>query len=313
MTVPRSVVTTTGSRLEMHGFSDASKRALCATVYVIEYKNEVPVNQTLLAAKSRVAPKDTSIPRLELTAALMLAKLESNINRAFKEMPLTLVRNWVDSTAVLYWLVDRGQWSVYVANRVKGIRELIDVDWAYIPTSENPSDIGTRGAGPAQLTNLWFKGPMWLSRKEQWPEQPDVYETLETEKERGGRKQLVKIAVEQKDDPMENILHKYNYNKLMRVTAYVLRFVRNSRREGINGPLTEPEITLAENWWIKRVQTGLIEKNMPLGEDKEGVIRINGRVVGYNPIYIPNGCILDRLIAENSHQLTEHGGVFLTI
>ena len=80
---------------------------------------------------------------------------------------------------------------------------------------------------------------------------------METEKERGGKGKLVKIAVEQKDDPMENILHKYNYNKLIRVTAYVLKFVRNSRREGINGPLTEPEITLAENWWIKRVQTSL--------------------------------------------------------
>lgn len=103
----------------MYGFSDAINLAFCATVYAIEYEHGVRVIQILLVAKSWVTPKDTRIPRLELTAALMFAKLQSNVVKTLKESDVTLVRNWVDSTALLYWLVDMGQWSVYVANREK--------------------------------------------------------------------------------------------------------------------------------------------------------------------------------------------------
>ena len=40
---------------EIHGFSDASKVAICVAIYVIEYCKNLPVN--CIVAKSRVAPK----------------------------------------------------------------------------------------------------------------------------------------------------------------------------------------------------------------------------------------------------------------
>ena len=40
------------------------------------------VSQNLLVSKSRIAPKNTSIPRLELTAALTLAKLLNHTTEA---------------------------------------------------------------------------------------------------------------------------------------------------------------------------------------------------------------------------------------
>ena len=69
---------------------------------MVEYQESVPVNQSLLVAKSRVAPKDTSIPRLELIAAMILAKLQSNVLRALKLQRIRSVHNWDDSVTVLY-------------------------------------------------------------------------------------------------------------------------------------------------------------------------------------------------------------------
>ena len=103
---------------EIHGFSDASKTAVCAALYTVEYQGSTPVNQSLLVAKSRVAPKDTIIPRLELIAAMTLAKLHSNVLRSLKVQPIRSVHNWVDSVTVLHWLANKGTWSAFVRYRV---------------------------------------------------------------------------------------------------------------------------------------------------------------------------------------------------
>ena len=36
-------------------------------------------------------------------------------------------------------------------------------EWHYMPTSENPSEQGRRGAEPGNLGSLWFKGPIFGS------------------------------------------------------------------------------------------------------------------------------------------------------
>ena len=53
ISVPRSVVAKKGDMFEIHGLSDASKVAICAAIYVIEYCGNLHVNQRLLVAKSR--------------------------------------------------------------------------------------------------------------------------------------------------------------------------------------------------------------------------------------------------------------------
>ena len=116
--VPRCVALHRGSHFEMHGFSDASKVAVCAAIYVVEYLDALPVNQTLVVSKARVAPKNQSIPRLELIGALTLAKLQSNTRKALKSVPIRSFYNWVDSVTVLFWLANTGTWSVFIRNGV---------------------------------------------------------------------------------------------------------------------------------------------------------------------------------------------------
>ena len=61
---------------QIHGFSDASKSAYAAMMYLrTEYSTGV-VKVKIIAAKTKVSPiKAQSIPRLELMAALLLSKL----------------------------------------------------------------------------------------------------------------------------------------------------------------------------------------------------------------------------------------------
>ena len=96
------------------------------------------MTRNLLVAKSRVAPKGTSIPRLKLVAAHTLTrkqKLENSVSEALTSFPISNYHNGIDSVMLLCWLTNRGEWSTFVRNRVKKIDELTDAVWSYVTTN----------------------------------------------------------------------------------------------------------------------------------------------------------------------------------
>ena len=63
----------------IHAFGDASKKAFCSVVYLV-MKIASGHRCKLVTSKSRVVPlKEMSIPRLELIAASILARLLNNV------------------------------------------------------------------------------------------------------------------------------------------------------------------------------------------------------------------------------------------
>jgi len=128
--------------VEIHGFSDASRSALSAVVYVRILKDELSARVTLLTAKTKVAP--VTIPRLELSAAAMLAQLVVRI-RDVLDLKRVPVRMWVDSTVALAWI--RGhpsRWKEFVSNRVALIQDLLpDSQWNHVAGAENPADVAS--------------------------------------------------------------------------------------------------------------------------------------------------------------------------
>ncbi|VDO04447.1 unnamed protein product [Haemonchus placei] len=72
---------------------------------------------------------------------------------------------------------------VFVRNRVRKIRELTtDVTIRYVPTTENPPDIGCRGTSVTELQNLahWWNGPTFLTEDETtWPRSSDQETSVE--------------------------------------------------------------------------------------------------------------------------------------
>ena len=75
---------------------------------------------------------------------------------------------YTDSRDVLAWITNDSTKEVlkrYVTSRIDTIRKISNPNqWYYIPTTDNPADIGTR---PISVKNLeasnWLKGPPFLS------------------------------------------------------------------------------------------------------------------------------------------------------
>ena len=120
--IPRSIsVRETITNIEIHLFSDASINRLCTVAYAVIYQPN-KISQSLIISKSRLAKRNLTIPSLELIAAQMSANLSQNIKNALTNH----VRNFYarsDSTVVLDWLKDKGEYKVFVSNRVAKMRE----------------------------------------------------------------------------------------------------------------------------------------------------------------------------------------------
>lgn len=117
--------------------------------------------------------KALSLPRLELSAALLLALLIEKTSSAI-DLTDTPIFLWSDSTIVLNWISSPSRkWSVFVANRVGEIQRRTDVaQWHHIASADNPADVLSRGIGPLNLANAttWWHGPEFLLKLEYcWP------------------------------------------------------------------------------------------------------------------------------------------------
>ena len=255
LSVLRSVMLVKNSELELHGFGDTSKVSVCAAVYVVEYEEKNTISQNLLAAKSRIALSETSIPRLELVTAHMLAKLQNNIVTALNNERIISSHYWTDSTTVLHWLVNKGTWSVFVRNRINKIKELAGVNWKHVPTEHNPSDLGTKGVHTSKLGDFWLKGPSWFKSRDDWPEQPEIVEAPEILSEKVTTKMFPSkendVSHTEINTFMDYLLERFKHDTLLRIIRYIMRFVTNCNGGKLQGPLSTTEINRAENAWIK--------------------------------------------------------------
>ncbi|BES98503.1 Hypothetical protein NTJ_11319 [Nesidiocoris tenuis] len=125
LSIPRLVLSNLTGAMELHGFCDSSERAYGAAIYVKTIENDHDSVVNLLCAKSRVAPlKKTSLPRLELCGALLLAKLAKKVLESIT-LNFTRFTLWSDSTIVLSWIKSpSSKWKTFVANRVSEIQAL---------------------------------------------------------------------------------------------------------------------------------------------------------------------------------------------
>lgn len=117
-----------------------------------------------------------SIPRLELCAALMAAKLASVLER---ELTLKVARTVLWFTTVLTWLHSQScRYQVFVGARLGEIQDLTEnCVWHFVDTANNPTDDLTRGKTLDTLVkpNWWSQGPLFLLQSaDTWPERPNT-------------------------------------------------------------------------------------------------------------------------------------------
>ena len=99
-----------------------------------------------MLGKSRVVPrKKQAIPRLELTAARIGAKMAACVQRKL-DLPLDAAVMWTDFAFVLGYITNRRIIQTIVANRVASIHELINPDqWHHVDGKLNPAYLASRG------------------------------------------------------------------------------------------------------------------------------------------------------------------------
>ncbi|GFX23668.1 integrase catalytic domain-containing protein [Trichonephila clavipes] len=164
--INRCIVVEQPEVIELHGFSDASQSAYGAVVYCKSITSDGKMLVHLIASKSRVTPtKQTTIPRLELCAAVLLAKLVHRVKQALK-LNVTNTFLWSDSMIVLSWIRKESyQLKTFVANRIATIQEMTSSEqWRYVATEDNPADFVSRGMDSLKLKTceLWWNGPKFL-------------------------------------------------------------------------------------------------------------------------------------------------------
>ncbi|XP_055309935.1 uncharacterized protein LOC129573463 [Sitodiplosis mosellana] len=161
----RWIQTTRGREIELIGFCDASKIGYGAEIYV-RCSSGTNVWCNLLTAKTKVAPvKELTIPRLELCAAELLAKL-LNVVRKKCELEYVPYELYSDSTIDLSWIRNcPSKLKIFVATRVQTIQNITAKEqWFYVPTKQSPADIASRGMLASELVNcnLWWHGPQFI-------------------------------------------------------------------------------------------------------------------------------------------------------
>jgi len=322
---------------ELHVFADASEEAYAAVAY-FRWRDEV-VTTSFVCGKTRVAPlKPLTIPRLELMAALMAARLAETIKKEH-DHEIQSVTFWSDSRTVLSWIrSDAAKFKQFVANRLGEIQELTTSDqWRWVPTIENVADDATRSRSTSSFepTARWYTGPPFLMLEpNNWPSLPrdDGHDHIDTE----AKKTFVGLTNVRLIDPLPDVKRFSSWLKLIRSTAWVMRFVLNilGSEKNLNDLSLEEILNAEKRWWRKvqgdsfAVEIAHLQSLKPVPADSKlntlypyldenKVLRVRGRVENSDllstdtkfPVILDGKHPWTRLLIHHYHVLAMHQGV----
>ncbi|XP_041784360.1 uncharacterized protein LOC121602553 isoform X2 [Anopheles merus] len=325
--------------IELHIFCDASENGMAAVAY-FRFERDGLIECALVGSKTKVAPISfTSIPRLELQAAVIGTRLAQTIKSSHR-LQITREVYWTDSRTVISWInADHRKYSQFVAVRISEIVETSNaVDWNWVSTKMNVADEGTKWQKVPELgpTSRWFRGPdfLWKSTSE-WPKK---------EMEPGATDEEIrhKLLHHSMYMPLLEFTRFSKWQRLLRAVAYVYRFITNCRKGKLKqrGELTQDELVQAENAIYRQAQRdeyadeiGMLsdielqcqpwkkplKKTSPLYQlspfiDEHKVLRMKGRIekcmwVGDDtkrPVIIPNNHYATELIISWYHEKYRH-------
>lgn len=336
--------------IQLHGFCDASELAYGAALYLRCTHRDRSVTVHLVTSKSRVAPledlskknRKQSIPRLELTSALLLSHLLEAF-RASVDIPMKVFL-WTDSMIVRCWLASiPSRWQTFVANRVSEIQHLTrDCQWCHIAGTENPADIVSRGMNPAQLyyQTLWWNGPYWLQMYHgTWEEGAQVDEDqFDAEVLEVRNVAALPVAAAQPSDMFS--IHS-SLTKTVRLATLCRRYRYNAQAVHRTcrkfGPITKEEfeesykqlIILAQKESFPQELTDL-ERGREVKDSSvlhalhpqlvDGIIRVGGRLRNApvaesrkHPIILHHRHPLSKLVLTHYHEKFYHAGQQLLV
>eukprot|EP00794_Sanderia_malayensis_P002302 gene2302-2651_t len=288
----------------LHHFSDASESGYGQVSYLRFLNEDGMIHCSMVMGKSTVAPlKYISMPRLELTAAVLSVKVSTMIRT---ELEYTIHKEvfWSDSQVVLSYIRNtEKRFKTFIANRIQYINDHTKPkQWCYIPSQMNLADCSSRGfskktnAKHDSQVQQWFNGPAFLwQATSQWPRREMNEKISEDDPELKTEVHNFKIAMEE-GNILESLEARISeWEKMKRVMVHVLKFVKKIR-------LTSGETTTVKEY------------------RHDGLLRVGGRIkradLEYDvihPILLPKKAAVTTLIIRNCHSKVAHGGRNLTL
>ncbi|XP_063931843.1 uncharacterized protein LOC135143832 [Zophobas morio] len=250
--LPRRLLCDNFLSCEIHGLADSSEKGYAAVVFLVFRFATLEPRTQFVCAKSKVAPlKKITIPRLELSAAVLLTRFLNLVCRINKDkIPFNRLCAWTDSPIVLAWIKSSPhRWKTFVSNRVSFIQEHLPSSSSYyVPSGQNPADLGSRGAYPQELlvSSLWWAGPPFL--KSGTPlnnTTPSVPVSIQDEERTQSCNVIVTTSL------LDDLVNTHSsLPKIIRILCYVRRFIRGMTRPTKSTP---PYITSSE--WSEALMT----------------------------------------------------------
>jgi hypothetical protein len=333
-------------------FCDASTVAYAAAVYLQYEVSKGKYRSDLVMAKARVAPiKTLSIPRLELLALLIAVRLLEFVRNCLSFSGETVV--WSDSQCTLFWIQSSKVQTRFIENRLQEIRKAANVEFRYVPSKDNPADQASRGVPLDSVGDLWWHGPEWCSRsRSEWPDQTESMKLARSSENNGETAPQADESTEAHVTETELMaappieVAKYStFQRLVRVTAWCLRFIRNARlkrprsnrrtHSEVSPPLQPDELNEATILHVKASQSQFygellatlkrngkhpLKNTLGVQLDDQGLIRCHGRLANMDaeegtrfPLLLNPKCRISELVIRGHHNQSFHAGVESTL
>ncbi|GFX49368.1 integrase catalytic domain-containing protein [Trichonephila clavipes] len=190
----------------------------------------------------------------------------------------------------------------------------------------NIADLLSRGCSSRQMLNSrWWEGSSWLKQNsEYWPDGEISCEPQEVNVERKKTKNA--NADLANDAPPLLICNVSDYDKMIRVFAWILRFVNNCRKDYNKckeHELSVTEIETSEKQLIRLSQTYYLPDVESLKFvtfiDNDNILRVKSKITERNdessflyPILLPDKCEFTKLLIRSIHKKNCHAGIQIT-
>ena len=170
-------------------------------------------------------------------AAALSSKLGSKLLKEL-DIPIQHEVYWTDSKVVLGYLNNNTKkFKLFVSNRVTFIKDrTTSVKWRYVSSEDNPADIPTRvlRTDDTERIKMWFHGPQFLWKPLNFDDSAKEFVVNNNDPEIiKSSDSLICAATATQTNYFLSVIEKISsWQKIIRVAAFVLRFINNCRYKG---------------------------------------------------------------------------------
>ncbi len=257
---------------KLHHFLDASQQGYGAVSYLRLTNKNDEIYCSFVMVKARLAPmKETTIPCLELSAAVVATRLDKIICAEI-DIPINKSLFWTDSTCVIGYITNEDRrFQTFVANCVASIREVSSPSqWRHVSTQLNPADDALRGLSADELISnrRWLTGPDFLWKPEpHWPATFNILDKIPDE-DPEIKREVQAFATTNTDKSTLEMMCFSLWERLKKFIAWLLRYRMNlrtartrrkgeticKRKESAIMPISVDKMIQAEKEIVRHVQ-----------------------------------------------------------